>query len=229
MYDPTIGQWLSEDPTEFDAGDPNLRRMVGNNVINMIDPNGLKATITFSQGKFSNEVSVDRLPMNPRGHAVRDDSSLRKRRIYGETRMSHVISLEYRCDSAKGNKPWTYDIDISLLTTIAMDKDFILQEQKRNAKDTNGRLVTIESVYGHEQSHVLSLQKEYFHFIRDYYHPVEDSWYSSKEEAAKAAKMDYVNLEQGFALIDSEEAGHRNIGSPAEGEQQTPIGMVPKF
>lgn len=44
MYDPTIGQFLSEDPTEFEAGDPNLKRMVGNNLPNRTDPLGLEAT-----------------------------------------------------------------------------------------------------------------------------------------------------------------------------------------
>lgn len=42
MYDPTIGQWLSEDPIGFEAGDENLRRYVENNPTNFIDPNGLE-------------------------------------------------------------------------------------------------------------------------------------------------------------------------------------------
>jgi uncharacterized protein RhaS with RHS repeats len=42
MYDPTIGQWISEDPIDFDAGDPNLRRYVGNSPTNKTDPFGLQ-------------------------------------------------------------------------------------------------------------------------------------------------------------------------------------------
>ncbi len=41
MYDPVIGQFISEDPIGFDAGDPNLRRYVGNSPTNATDPSGL--------------------------------------------------------------------------------------------------------------------------------------------------------------------------------------------
>jgi hypothetical protein len=42
MFDPTIGQFISDDPIEFDAGDPNLRRFVGNSPTNATDPTGLR-------------------------------------------------------------------------------------------------------------------------------------------------------------------------------------------
>jgi RHS repeat-associated protein len=35
------GQWLSEDPIDFDGGDANLRRMTGNDPVNHTDPTGL--------------------------------------------------------------------------------------------------------------------------------------------------------------------------------------------
>lgn len=41
MYDPTIGQFLSEDPIGFDALDPNLRRYVLNQPAMLTDPTGL--------------------------------------------------------------------------------------------------------------------------------------------------------------------------------------------
>lgn len=40
-YDPATGRWLQQDPAEFDAGDPNLYRYVGNNPANDTDPTGL--------------------------------------------------------------------------------------------------------------------------------------------------------------------------------------------
>lgn len=41
MFDPAIGRWISEDPIEFEAGDENLNRYVGNDPINKTDPSGL--------------------------------------------------------------------------------------------------------------------------------------------------------------------------------------------
>jgi RHS repeat-associated protein len=42
-YDPTVGRFLSEDPTGFNAGDVNLHRYVGNSPTNLVDPSGLDA------------------------------------------------------------------------------------------------------------------------------------------------------------------------------------------
>ncbi len=38
---PRIGQWLSEDPIGFAAGDANVRRYVGNGATGATDPSGL--------------------------------------------------------------------------------------------------------------------------------------------------------------------------------------------
>ncbi len=40
-YDAAFGQWLSEDPLGFEAGDENLRRYVSGNAVGSIDPTGL--------------------------------------------------------------------------------------------------------------------------------------------------------------------------------------------
>jgi RHS repeat-associated protein len=40
-YDPTVGQWISEDWITFEAGDANLRRYVNNSPLSFIDPSGL--------------------------------------------------------------------------------------------------------------------------------------------------------------------------------------------
>jgi hypothetical protein len=42
MYDPKLGQFTTEDPLAFDAGDPNMRRYVGNSPTNATDPTGLE-------------------------------------------------------------------------------------------------------------------------------------------------------------------------------------------
>ncbi len=41
-YDPAVGRWDSEDPIEYDAGDMNLSRYVGNGPTDATDPFGLK-------------------------------------------------------------------------------------------------------------------------------------------------------------------------------------------
>ena len=41
MFDPKIGQFISEDPIGFEASDPNLRRYVKNSPTNLTDPSGL--------------------------------------------------------------------------------------------------------------------------------------------------------------------------------------------
>ncbi|MGI8425122.1 MAG: RHS repeat-associated core domain-containing protein [Actinomycetota bacterium] len=41
-YDVVLGQWPSEDPIGFMAGDPNLRRVVQNRVTYRVDPTGLE-------------------------------------------------------------------------------------------------------------------------------------------------------------------------------------------
>jgi RHS repeat-associated protein len=43
-YDPTVGEFISEDPIGFNAGDTNLYRYVGNSPTNWIDPSGNQAT-----------------------------------------------------------------------------------------------------------------------------------------------------------------------------------------
>jgi RHS repeat-associated protein len=43
-YDPAIGQFVSEDPIGFEAGDANLHRYVGNGPTNSVDPSGLTQT-----------------------------------------------------------------------------------------------------------------------------------------------------------------------------------------
>jgi hypothetical protein len=41
MYDPVVGRFVNEDPSEFESGDMNLYRYCRNNPVNMIDPTGL--------------------------------------------------------------------------------------------------------------------------------------------------------------------------------------------
>ncbi len=52
-YDPSVGRWISEDPIGFEAGDANLNRYVGNNIVAVIDPDGLKWKYVSDMGNLS--------------------------------------------------------------------------------------------------------------------------------------------------------------------------------
>ncbi len=49
MYDPSVGQFLSEDPIEFEGLDENLKRYVRNRPIDNTDPTGLQQAPAPSQ------------------------------------------------------------------------------------------------------------------------------------------------------------------------------------
>jgi RHS repeat-associated protein len=51
-YDPRVGQFLSEDPIGFTAGDPNLRRYVGNEPTRYTDPSGMERSRFWSGDEF---------------------------------------------------------------------------------------------------------------------------------------------------------------------------------
>lgn len=42
-YSPTLGRFVTNDPIQYEAGDVNFYRFVGNNPINFVDPSGLQA------------------------------------------------------------------------------------------------------------------------------------------------------------------------------------------
>ncbi len=50
-YATSLGQFISEDPTSFAAGDANLRRYVNNNATNATDPSGLAAKGWWARAK----------------------------------------------------------------------------------------------------------------------------------------------------------------------------------
>jgi RHS repeat-associated protein len=62
-YDSGTGQWMSEDPLRFAAGDENLKRYVGNKAISRLDPNGLQE----QDGTFVTSADVLRDIVNNHG------------------------------------------------------------------------------------------------------------------------------------------------------------------
>jgi hypothetical protein len=60
MYYTGTGQWMEEDPIQFDAGDPNLRRYVGNDPTNVIDPTGFQGKGPAGLGDYTFEYDRSR-------------------------------------------------------------------------------------------------------------------------------------------------------------------------
>ena len=60
-YDASVGRFLSEDPTSFDAGDMNLYRYVGNNPMVYVDPSGMKSSQRFQGFADVNAPKMDTL------------------------------------------------------------------------------------------------------------------------------------------------------------------------
>ena len=59
-------QWMQEDPTGFDAGDANLRRVVGNDPTNATDPSGLSSVKQVPRSNSFSRFSVE-LYFEPNG------------------------------------------------------------------------------------------------------------------------------------------------------------------
>lgn len=59
MFDSRLGQFLSDDPIGFEGGDVNVRRYVGNDPVNRVDPMGLQPGVALEiaeGGKGGNEI-----------------------------------------------------------------------------------------------------------------------------------------------------------------------------
>ena len=52
-YSPALQRFTSEDPIDFDGGDPNLYAYVGNNPVHMVDPRGLDGEVANGAGGAS--------------------------------------------------------------------------------------------------------------------------------------------------------------------------------
>ena len=65
-YDPATGQFISQDPIGFSAGDPNLYRYVGNAPGDATDPEGLQTTFyeSYLEKRFAPPIAMDEDPFS---------------------------------------------------------------------------------------------------------------------------------------------------------------------
>jgi RHS repeat-associated protein len=71
-YDSVVGQFISEDPMSFAAGDANLRRYVDNNPLSFLDPSGLVKKKNCLKGRIANQNSFERFSQYLRERGVLD-------------------------------------------------------------------------------------------------------------------------------------------------------------
>src|SRR5579871_3129156 len=62
MYDPSLGRWITEDPTGFEGGDNNLYGFVGENPVNGVDPSGLQDRKGPNYDRNGNYIGAGREP-----------------------------------------------------------------------------------------------------------------------------------------------------------------------
>lgn len=90
VYDPTIGQWLSEDPLGLDP-DINSRRYVGNSPLDRVDPTGLEGT--------SLNTLPDRLEGIARTQAAREEARRIGQAIVNTYRFNGVLTVQAVLDA----------------------------------------------------------------------------------------------------------------------------------
>ena len=67
-YNPSLGRWMSDDPTGFTAGDTNEYRYVGNSPANATDPRGLIEIKIGGYVFYVHRNDADPFPSQPHGH-----------------------------------------------------------------------------------------------------------------------------------------------------------------
>jgi RHS repeat-associated protein len=90
FYNPGTGRFLNEDPTGFDAGDSNLYRYVGNNPINLVDPNGLCAVV--ANNGFVHPAEVE--------YSIASDSNVHLTPFNSDNNSSPELSFDFPGDKS---------------------------------------------------------------------------------------------------------------------------------
>jgi RHS repeat-associated protein len=136
-YDPALGQWLSEDPLSFSAGDENVRRYVGNGVLGSKDPTGLQDPKRFPHEEIGPNGWPARPPysswppqVNP-PELYPDDPSiqilLRMRRLYDarRDRIVHTLAAQRRIMAASIDQMLRHQRELSQISNPLERSDYL--------------------------------------------------------------------------------------------------------
>ena len=101
VYNPATGNWQSQDPLQFQAGDSNLSRYVGNDPVDSVDPSGL-AGFTMPNGPYQSQyapppgynVALDILQKDPDDRTWSDHWQISTNRR-GLIRMARQLAAKY--------------------------------------------------------------------------------------------------------------------------------------
>ena len=101
VYNPATGNWQSQDPLQFQAGDSNLSRYVGNDPVDSVDPSGL-AGFTMPNGPYQSQyapppgynVALDILQTDPDDRTLSESWQMFTNRR-GLIRMARQLAAKY--------------------------------------------------------------------------------------------------------------------------------------
>ncbi|MGC3969795.1 MAG: RHS repeat-associated core domain-containing protein [Pirellulales bacterium] len=107
MYDPTIGEWLSEDPIGFDSGTYNLYEYVSNDPLNRTDPTGLAEEDAERYWRSGSNYSLDIYSGETQGSRLREFGSLsgsQRSRIHEiAVQVDQLLHEYYRLKELRGD------------------------------------------------------------------------------------------------------------------------------
>lgn len=131
MYDPKVGQWLTEDPIGFRGGDSNLRRYVGNNPVTNVDPDGLRSISIYINpnnlpGNFNaGNVSLQLQKMFAAAGIMIPINVIVSPRKPDPSKESYYKGTEYTCNTGYWNSGWwNFHPGVALFNTL----DYFLWE-----------------------------------------------------------------------------------------------------
>lgn len=181
FYSSELGRFLQNDPLRFDAGDLNLYRYVGNNVVNLTDPDGevLFVPILIFAAKMAVDYAVDQAIKHVENTYLSEDQKV-------WTDRAQMAWDGYKLVS--GNP-----LQIGKTVNAAVQKGgkFLKKKANKARQSNNERLRNTDEVL--EQSDSISEAKR------------------KSDVKRRRANQEYQDLEEEVPLIDKVEKSRRRV------------------